>query len=150
MSQDLSQWLAEIQTLRQTLAQAQEEREAAYASAANWRQRYEAEAQQRRTEANLSRQKLERLMAQLQELQGSPTQSAAPPGALADHYQAEVEQVQSLPELKGRLVEALLDCDRLQQALKTEQENHAQTRRNLTTALGDAIDRLSRGQTEQG
>ena len=34
--------------------------------------------------------------------------------------------------------------DRLLQALKTEQENHAQTRNSLTTALGDAIDGLTR------
>ena len=150
MSQDLSQWLAEIQTLRQSLAQAQEEREAAYSSAANWRQMYETEAQQRRTEANLSRQKVERLIAQIEQLQGLTAETTLPLGEVADQYQAEVEQMQSLTELKARLVQTLMECDRLQQALKTEQENHAQTRRNLTTALGDAIDRLSRGQAEQG
>jgi hypothetical protein len=37
-----------------------------------------------------------------------------------------------------------IGSDRLRQALKTEQENHAQTGKSLTTALGDAIDSLAR------
>jgi hypothetical protein len=34
------------------------------------------------------------------------------------------------------------------QALKLEQENHARTRKSLTTALGDAIDSLARLKAE--
>jgi len=48
-------------------------------------------------------------------------------------------------ELKERLVAVLAERDRLAQALEAEQANHAQTRKSLTTALGDAIDMLSKG-----
>ena len=54
--QDIKQWLAEIKALQQKLAQANQERDEAYASAANWRSLYETEAKQRRTEAVLARQ----------------------------------------------------------------------------------------------
>jgi len=49
MSQNVTQWLAEIQALKQQLADAQQEREQAYTSAANWQRLYETEAQQRRS-----------------------------------------------------------------------------------------------------
>jgi hypothetical protein len=38
--------------------------------------------------------------------------------------------------------------DQLTQALQTEQMNHAQTRQGLTTALGDAIDMLSKDKAQ--
>ena len=47
-------------------------------------------------------------------------------------------------ELRSRLIQALQECDRLTQALQTEQADHTQTRKNLTTALGDAIATLSK------
>ena len=50
MSQDVTQWLAEIRTLQRQLADVRQERDQAYASAANWRRLYETEARQRRTE----------------------------------------------------------------------------------------------------
>ena len=58
--------------------------------------------------------------------------------------QQEIQQIQSVAELQGRLIAIMKERDRLLQALKTEQENHAQTRNSLTTALGDAIDGLTR------
>ncbi|MBJ7298173.1 MAG: hypothetical protein JHC73_18155, partial [Dolichospermum sp.] len=39
--------------------------------------------------------------------------------------------------------------DYLLQALKLEQENHAQIRKGLTTALGDAIDSLARSRADR-
>ena len=64
MTYDVSQWLAEIKTLKQQLAEATQEREQAHASAANWRQLYETEAQQRRSEFNLAQQTIEQLKQQ--------------------------------------------------------------------------------------
>ncbi len=49
-----------------------------------------------------------------------------------------------MEDLQAKLITAIKERDRLFQALKTEQENHAQTRNSLTTALGDAIDSLTR------
>lgn len=144
MSQDVTQWLAEIQDLKQKLAQAQTEREQAYSSAANWRRLYETEAQQRRTEANLARQTVDALKLEIQQLRGDPV--AGSKRAALSAIEAEVEQLQSPSALRQKLIEALSDRDRLIQALKTEQANHAQTRKSLTTALGDAIDLLSKEQ----
>ena len=50
MTQDVTQWLDEIKALKQQLVEMRQEREEAYASAINWQQRYETEAQQRRVE----------------------------------------------------------------------------------------------------
>lgn len=143
MTHDVSQWLAEIKALRQQLADAQQEREQAYTTAANWQRLYETEAQQRRTEANLSRQAIADLKQEIQQLKGMATieGSATTEPAM---IRAEVDKLQTVAELQAKLVEALTDRDRLIQALKIEQSNHAQTRKGLTTALGDAIDMLSK------
>lgn len=143
MTNDVSQWLTEIKTLRQQLADAQQEREQAYTSAANWQRLYETEAQQRRQEAARTRQTIADLKQELQQLKGtSPLEGSV----LADAatIQADVEKLQTVAELQQKLLEALTERDRLSQALKQEQANHAQTRKGLTTALGDAIDMLSK------
>jgi outer membrane usher protein FimD/PapC len=145
MSQDVIQWLAEIQSLRQQLAEAQREREEAYASAANWRQRYETEAQQHRAEAILNQQTIEKLKLEFQQLKNiSSTATVAP--TIVEQIRIEVQSLQAPEELRDRLIEALIERDRLIQSLKIEQAAHTQTRNNLTTALGDAIDRLSKEQ----
>ena len=153
MTEDVRQWLAQIKVLQQQLSQVQQQRDDADASAANWRRLYETEAQQRRTDAHLAAQTVEELQMQIQELQGA--------AILTDNQQVlspsesdialEVEQLETSVQLKQKLIEAILERDRalaevfrLQQALKLEQENHAQTRNSLTSALGDAIDRLNR------
>jgi seryl-tRNA(Sec) selenium transferase len=154
MSQDVRQWLLEIKTLQQKLAEVNQERDQAYASATNWRKLYETEAQQRRTEARLAQQQIEMLKAELQLLKPLPqpftsdemTQSA---------IQAHLEQLQSPSEIRESLVRALMECDRLTQSLKAEQADHAQTRRSLTTALGDTVnllakERATRDQTKSG
>jgi len=143
MSQNVTQWLAEIQALKQQLADAQQEREQAYTSAANWQRLYETEAQQRRSEVTLARQKIEALSQEIQQLKGT-LQADAEAGTIGAERQAELESL-SPTELKERLVAVLAERDRLAQALEAEQANHAQTRKSLTTALGDAIDMLSKG-----
>lgn len=147
MSQDVSQWLAEIKTLRQQLAEAQQDREQAYASAANWQRLYETEAQQRRADTALAKKTIEDLKQQIQQMQGSFLAGETGPDALAI-IQSEVAQLKTSQELQEKLVQVLVERDRLMEALKTEQANHAQTRKGLTTALGDAIDMLSKGKEE--
>lgn len=156
MTQDVRQWLEQIRVLQQQVAQLQQEREAAYASATKWRQLYETEAQQRRTDAHLSRTKIEELQAQIHQLQGVNA-AAAPPG-MGDET-AIAQEVANLPDpeaIKQKLITVIQDRDRalqevyrLTQALKTEQDTHAQTRKSLTAALGDAIEQLTREQKQK-
>ncbi|MCL6435825.1 MAG: hypothetical protein K6T90_16755 [Leptolyngbyaceae cyanobacterium HOT.MB2.61] len=148
MSQDVSQWLVEIKTLRQQLAEAHQEREQAYASAANWQRLYETEAQQRRADAALAKQTIENLKQHIQQIQGSSTAGETDADVLST-IQAEVAKLKTPEELQERLIQVLAERDRLLEALKTEQANHAQTRKGLTTALGDAIDMLSKSRGEE-
>ncbi|MBD2609862.1 hypothetical protein H6G94_00990 [Nostoc punctiforme FACHB-252] len=136
------QWLTEIQTLKQQLIELQQDRDAAWESAQKWRQLYNKEAEQRRTDAQLSQQAMASLKADLHKLQGieAGTLAATPVTAI----QEEIAQLQSVEELQTKLITAIQERDRLLQALKIEQENHTQTRKSLTTALGDAIDSLTR------
>jgi predicted RNase H-like nuclease (RuvC/YqgF family) len=141
MSQDVSQWLAEIKALRQQLAVAQQEREQAYSSAANWQRLYETEAQQRRTDAAQAKQTINTLKLQIQQLKGNFPQGETGTETLPA-IEAEVYQLKTSEALRQKLIQTLAERDRLIEALKTEQANHAQTRKGLTTALGDAIDML--------
>jgi thioredoxin-like negative regulator of GroEL len=147
MTQNVTQWLDEIKALKQQLAEARQEREEAYASAINWQRLYETEAQQRRIEAAQAKQMLETLQQEVRKLKGSGglPQAGDTPNLAA--IQARVEVLPSDVDLRSHLIQALVDCDRLTQALETEQAEHAQTRKSLTTALGDAIDALAKGKT---
>jgi seryl-tRNA(Sec) selenium transferase len=151
---DVRQWLLEIKALQQKLAEVNQERDQAYASAANWRRFYETEAQQRRTEARLAQQQIEMLKAELQRLQQLP-QPIVGDGITESAIQEQLEQLQNPLEIKETLVKVLMECDRLAQSLKAEQADHAQTRRSLTTALGDTVnllakERATRDQTKSG
>ncbi|MBD2078108.1 hypothetical protein H6F86_30305 [Phormidium sp. FACHB-592] len=147
MTHDVSQWLTEIKTLRQQLVDAQQDREQAYSSAANWQRLYETEAQQRRTEASLARQTIAELKQEIQQLKGMASVATAE-AADSTTIRAEVEKLQTVAELQDKLLESLIMRDQLTQALQTEQKNHAQTRQGLTTALGDAIDMLSKDKAQ--
>ncbi|UBF28332.1 hypothetical protein K9N68_10875 [Kovacikia minuta CCNUW1] len=149
MTHDVTQWLDEIKTLRQQMTEAQQERDRAFASASNWQRLYETEAQQRRTEANLAQQMIAALKLEIQQLQGGVGSGESVETTLPTAMRAEVEKLQTSEELRQKLIEVLAERDRLIQALKAEQSNHAQTRKGLTTALGDAIDMLSKKE-EQG
>ncbi|MDX2098112.1 MAG: hypothetical protein SFW36_10080 [Leptolyngbyaceae cyanobacterium bins.59] len=142
MTQDVTQWLAEIKSLQQQLAQAQQERNEAYASAANWRKLYETEAQQRRTDALLNQERLTSLELEISRLKGS---GAKPPSATFDGGTA-ASEIEQLPpeELKARLLKILTERDQLTEELKVERKAHLQTRKSLTTALGDTVDLLAR------
>jgi hypothetical protein len=144
MTQDLTQqWLGEIQGLKQQLTEQKLDLEAAWESAQKWRKLYNTEAEQRRTDARLFQQEIASLKVAIHKLQGIEAATLADGKATAA-IQAEVKQIQSLEELQTKLIAVIKERDRLLQAFKTEQESHAQTRKSLTTALGDAIDGLAR------
>lgn len=148
MSQDVAQWLAEIKALRQEIADTKQEQEEAYASAANWRQRYETEAQQRRVEANMARQTIDSLKQELRQLQ-EKTLAELDTSVDVSTLQTEVARWKTVPELQAELVKALAECDRLSKALQQEQAAHLQTRKSLTTALGDAIAQFTKEQHDR-
>lgn len=142
MTQDVRQWLNEIRNLQNQLAEAHQERDQAYKSASNWRSLYETETKQRRTDAKLARQQIEALQMELEQRQDRRYVTEHSNVTLGD-LQSELQSL-SVEELRQRLVQAMIECDRLAQALRTEQANHVQTRNSLTTALGDAVDTLSK------
>ncbi|MBD2311937.1 hypothetical protein H6G20_09730 [Desertifilum sp. FACHB-1129] len=147
---DVVQWLAQIKELKEQLAQAQQERDEAYATASNWQRLYDTEAQQRRTDAHLARSTLEELQLKLQEVQGDAQLRLKPASNVPEAIAQELENLEP-EQLKQRLVEAIVERDRalqeafqLTETLKAEQASHAQTRKSLTSALGDAIDQLAK------
>lgn len=150
MTQDVRQWLSEIKALQQQLAEAERERDAAYTSATNWRRLYETEAQQRRTETNLAQQAIADLQTEIQQLRGGIIFGDNASSSATEMTQA-LDQLQTPAELREKLGQILQEQSRLQgeverlvQALQLEQANHAQTRKSLTTALGDTIDLLTK------
>jgi hypothetical protein len=149
MAQDLTQqWLEEIQTLKQQLSQEQRDLNSAWESAEKWRKLYNTEAEQRRTDAHLFQQTIASLKAEIHKLQGIDTATLADGKATAA-MQAEIKQIYAVEELQAKLIAVTKERDRLLQAFKTEQENHTQTRKSLTTALGDAIDSLAKERAEK-
>jgi cysteinyl-tRNA synthetase len=143
MNQNLTQqWLTEIQTLKEQMAGLQSDRDVAWESAQKWRQLYNTEAEQRRTDAQLSQQAIASLKADLHKFRGLEVETLAAETP-ATAIKQEIEQLKSVEDLQAKLIAVIKERDRLLQALKTEQHNHAQTRNSLTTALGDAIDSLT-------
>ncbi len=145
MVNEVSQWLAEIQTLQQQLQALGQERDQAYASAANWRRLYESESEQRRNDSERSQTRIRALANQLSMFQQAPVNGESSPQL--DQALAGVNQVDSVDELRSQLTDALTLCDQLSNALKIEQSAHEETRQSLTTALGDTIDLLAKDQT---
>ncbi len=145
MTQNIQQWLAEIQGLQQKLVEVHQERDQAYASAANWRNLYETEAKQRRQDALTAKETIDALRAELNQQQTADPNTAEH----ADLIRHQVAQWQSIEELQTQLMQVLLERDQLIQSLKEEQQAHLQTRQDLTTALGDTIEQLTRTQSGQ-
>lgn len=140
MSEDLTQrWLTEIQRLKQSIIDLQTQLTSAWDSSEKWRKLYNTEAEQRRTDVQLFQQTIASLKSEIQQIKGIED-GKLPDAQTATKIQDEVENLNSIKELKVKLISSLKERDRLQQALKTEQDMHVETRKNLTTALGDAID----------
>ncbi|MEG4515377.1 MULTISPECIES: hypothetical protein [unclassified Microcoleus] len=152
MDQDVRQWLDEIKRLQQQLTEVSRDRDEAGESAAQWRQLYNTEAEQRRNDAKLAQQSIASLEAQIEQLQNfSPLVPEGSDAGVA--RQQEIAQLQTVGELKAKLAEVLEERDRaieqvkqLTQALKQEEARHAETSKNLTSALGDAVDLLTKAQ----
>jgi phage shock protein A len=118
MSQDVVQWLNQIKALQSDVAALQEQLVASQDSGNNWRQRFETEALQRRNDADRFQAQITELQTQITELQ---TRQA--PNAIAQ------------------------ERDQLAAALAAEKANHEQSRKDLTTALSDAMELLSKGKS---
>jgi DNA-binding protein H-NS len=118
MSQEVVQWLNQIKALQQTAADLQQALDESKASGDKWRQLYEMEAQQRRQEAAQQQAKVAELSAAIGQLQ-----TVVAPSELA------------------------AERDRLATELAAEQASHEQTRKDLTTALSDAMELLSKGKS---
>lgn len=144
MSNDVTQWLAEIKQLKQQLADTISDRDSAYESAANWRQLYTNEAQQRRTETRLAQEQLESLKVQIEQLKRESSQLTADDPETESAIDQQVARLLTVEELRAKLKEVMIERDRLLAALKTEQANHAQTRKSLTAVIGDTIDQLNK------
>lgn len=144
MSNDVTQWLAQIKALKQQLADLTRDRDAAQDSAANWRQLYNTEAQQRRTQTRLAQQQIEAFNAQIQQLQQESSRLRTDDPDAAAAITQEIAQLQTVEELRAKLTEILLERDRLLDALKIEQTNHIKTRESLTAVIGDTIDQLTK------
>ena len=138
MTQDIKHWLTEIRTLQRQLATTRQERDQAYKSAANWRKLYEAEAKQRRESVEQLELTVNTLRTELSTLQVQQD------GTVSPEIIAMVAEpdLASLEGLRTQLVKALQQCDRLQKELDAERTDHVETRKTLTTALGEAIDVL--------
>jgi hypothetical protein len=149
-STDLTQqWLGEIQALKQQLAEQQRDRDAAWETANKWRKLYNTEAEQRRRDANLAQQTIAELKAEIHQLKAMDVGKLVD-GEASTSAEAEIRQIQSLAELQNQLIAMIKERTSLLQALKTEEQNHAQTRKSLTTALSDAIDGLTTKRDEVG
>ncbi len=149
MSQELTQqWLGEIKALKQQVAELQAERDAGWNSAEKWQKLYNTEAEQRRTDAKMSKDAIASLKVEIQKL--SFIESAQLNDTTPTVIHPEIELLKSVEELKAKLIVVIKERDLLRSLLKTEQDNHAQTRKSLTSALGDAIDRLARERVGSG
>lgn len=144
MSNDVRQWLAEIKELKQQLADSIRDRDAANESAANWRRLYNTEAQQRRTEARLAQQQIDALNLEIQQLQQEKDLLKSQDPDATCVIEQEVAKLQTSEQLQQKLIQVMMERDRLIDALKIEQANHSQTRNSLTAVIGDTIDQLTK------
>jgi len=137
MKQDISYWLNEVKSLQQQLNVMQQERDAAFQEAAQWRDRFHDETQLRQKKIGL--------------LQGQIRQLEAAQAALqsTDPSETGSEVIESLAgmtdpaELQQYVHEIAQERNGLRRELETERKAHQATREELSLALGDAIDLLT-------
>jgi chromosome segregation ATPase len=140
MSQEVVQWLNEIKTLQQQVADLQGQLTEANDSSDRWRARYEAEAQQHRSALTQTQAQLSQTQAQL-----SQAQNPVNPETLTIDSATAARLDRLTPEgLKQKLIELWAERDQMEAALKAEHSAHEQTRKDLTTALADAMEVLSK------
>jgi|GEM_PF-3247870 len=120
----------------QQLETAWRERDQAQMSAKRWRRLYEVEAQQRQKDAEIADQTIQSLRAEMLNLCQFPAPGGSLP--LSSAGQPAVFST-SVPHPRHQIADLITERDQLLQALTQEQNNHAQTRENLISALGDAL-----------
>lgn len=152
MNQDIRQWLDEIKRLQEQLGQLRSERDQALASADQWRERYNTEAQQRREEVRRHQEAIAQLRGELEQLQNK-FGIAKNEILTRVQTQREVEGLETVEELQNKIIEITLERDRAREqvyqmtvALEKEKADHLETRTSLTTALGDTMDLLTKAQ----
>jgi chromosome segregation ATPase len=134
MSDSLREPSSVIEKLRQ-------ERDSALEDAAKWRRRYETEAQQRQAEAEAADRTIRNLRAEISQLcQLGPSVRAATP-VPKPLLPAQDGQINTLERLTFELAQLTQARDELSAALTQEQRQHAKTRENLISALGEALQR---------
>ncbi|NJR67246.1 MAG: hypothetical protein HC771_00245 [Synechococcales cyanobacterium CRU_2_2] len=157
MSQDVTQWLEEIRSLRAQLATVQQERDEAFSESATWRDRLNAEMQLRVRESALLKQQIDTLasreLAEQADGLGAGTEgSGAEPKAntpISAQLQEALNQLTSLEDLREFAVTIAQERDRLRQELQAERQAHQDTRESLSIALGDTIDLLTQRSSSQ-
>jgi chromosome segregation ATPase len=142
---NLQPWLAEIDALKQQIQDAEREAIAARESADRWRQLYTQEANQRRHDIETTQTEVDRLkteLARFKDAAQTPTHAA--------QLTAEVAAI-AQDDLRDRLVAALAQTETLIQQIATletdlglERAEHAKTRSDLTSALGDTVEVFAR------
>lgn len=152
MNYDVTQWLKEIESLQQQLTETRREQSEAESTAEHWRSLYNTEAQQRREDAKAAQVEIDLLRAQLQQIQ-APLQLSD--STLLDAAQQEMEQL-PVDRLRSKSIDLSVECARLRQEvsqltaeIQAEQDNHAKTRTELTTALGDTVSLLAKSKTKE-
>ncbi|MGK7888945.1 MAG: hypothetical protein AB4042_06390 [Leptolyngbyaceae cyanobacterium] len=161
MTHDVVQWLNEIRSLQERLVRLNQERAEAYQQASRWHQSYQTEASQRRADVKRLDQRIHSLVAENQRLKQQLSAVSVPmippppppphptiPKQWGDH--AVVVPPPTQPEVpQQKLSEATELSDRLSQALRQEQRDHAQTRQTLMEALSDLVEQLERERKRQ-
>ncbi len=151
MTQDITPWLNEIKALQQKIVELQTELNSAQNSASQWRQLYNTEAQQRRNETQQTQEIIDNLKTQIQKLQQGFSSVEGGGDETVTTIEQQIEHLQTLDEFKAKIIEesqkrdrAIEEVQKLTEALKQEQANHANTRKSLTNALADAVDLLAK------
>ncbi|MEM9946267.1 MAG: hypothetical protein AAF810_09425 [Cyanobacteria bacterium P01_D01_bin.36] len=163
MSQNVAQWLAEIQSLQRQVTMLQQEREQAYGSVKSWRDLYEGEAKQRQRDATTHARKIKQLESAIQKLQGqAPTETSDDDGAehssagaqpISKQLEADIaaiKNMRSVEQLQVQLIAARRQNEHLKHQITAEQEEHEKTRESLTAALSDAVDLLAKERAFKG
>jgi len=143
MTDNVGEWLEQLKQLQAELQAAREAQQAAEASAANWRQRYEIEAKQRRSDVQEAQATIMRLRQELEHDLAQAGVAEAASDATQARLKASLMQITELDAARELVLKLTLERDRLRQALQVERTEHAKTRQNLTTALGDTVDLLA-------
>ena len=142
ITQDLTQqWLTEIQTMKQKLVELEQEKNKARKSAEKWHYLYNKESEQRRSDSLSSQKAINSLKLEIQKMQAI-NEELVNQTTDDESIHLEIAHLNSVEDLHDKLMIILKERDKLLQALNLERRNHTQTRYNLTTTLGDAIDSL--------